>query len=114
MAGDVSFYLNGERVRLEDPSPDFLLIDDLQSPDVALTGAKKGRGQGGCGAYTCTLTGRSSHLLRELHSVVVTETEIRVGAAVTSGELTDALASLGERSPFRGIGAAVPPGVTFL
>jgi xanthine dehydrogenase/oxidase len=56
MTGSVTFYLNGERVVLDDPPPDLLLIDYLRSPDVALTGAKKGCGQGGCGACTVILS----------------------------------------------------------
>ncbi|QKW33214.1 molybdopterin-dependent oxidoreductase [Actinomadura sp. NAK00032] len=56
MTGSVTFYLNGERVVLDNPPPDLLLIDYLRSPDVALTGAKKGCGQGGCGACTVILS----------------------------------------------------------
>ena len=52
MASIVSFRLNGEVIALEDPPPELLLIDYLRSPDVGLTGAKKGCGQGGCGACT--------------------------------------------------------------
>jgi xanthine dehydrogenase/oxidase len=54
----VSFLLNGEPVSVENPSPDLLLIDYLRSPDVGLTGAKKGCGQGGCGACTVILSTR--------------------------------------------------------
>ncbi|HEX2052686.1 MAG TPA: molybdopterin cofactor-binding domain-containing protein [Actinomycetota bacterium] len=52
----VSFFLNGHRVVLDSPPPELLLIDYLRSPEVALTGAKKGCGQGGCGACTVILS----------------------------------------------------------
>src|SRR3954470_11965852 len=55
-SGSVSFFLNGEQVTVADPSPELLLIDYLRSPEVALTGAKKGCGQGGCGACTVILS----------------------------------------------------------
>ncbi|OLF14116.1 xanthine dehydrogenase [Actinophytocola xinjiangensis] len=58
MNASVTFLLNGEPVTVEDPSPDLLLIDHLRSPGVGLTGAKKGCGQGGCGACTVILTSR--------------------------------------------------------
>jgi xanthine dehydrogenase/oxidase len=53
---EVSFFLNGESVTIENPPPDMLLIDYLRSPDVALTGAKKPCGQGGCGGCTVILS----------------------------------------------------------
>src|SRR6186997_50481 len=67
MADTVSFFLNGEPVTLDNPPADLLLIDYLRSPAVGLTGAKKGCGQGGCGACTVLLstqdaaTGRVEH-----------------------------------------------------
>lgn len=52
----VKFFLNGEETTIENPSPDLLLIDYLRSEEVGLTGAKKGCGQGGCGACTVILS----------------------------------------------------------
>ena len=63
----VSFYLNGERVTVDNPSPDLLLIDYLRSPEVGLTGAKKGCGQGGCGACTVLLSSWDSGADRMEH-----------------------------------------------
>ena len=50
------FYVNGERHEIDDPDPRTLLLDYLRSPDVGLTGAKKGCGQGGCGCCTTMLS----------------------------------------------------------
>jgi xanthine dehydrogenase/oxidase len=60
MADSVSFILNGEPVTIDNPSPDLLLIDYLRDPEVGLTGAKKGCGQGGCGACTVVLSTRDA------------------------------------------------------
>jgi xanthine dehydrogenase/oxidase len=56
MADVLEFYLNGQLIELEDPPPDLLLLDFLRSPEVGLTGAKKGCGEGGCGACTVILS----------------------------------------------------------
>lgn len=56
MAKQVSFFLNGRPVTIEDPSPELLLIDYLRSPEVALAGPKKPCGQGGCGGCTVILS----------------------------------------------------------
>lgn len=55
-ADEVTFYLNGEPVTIEDPSPELLLIDYLRSPRVGLAGPKKACGQGGCGSCTVILS----------------------------------------------------------
>ena len=56
MNNSVSFFLNGEEITINNPSPDLLLLDYLRSDEVGLTGAKKGCGQGGCGACTVILS----------------------------------------------------------
>jgi xanthine dehydrogenase/oxidase len=56
MTNSIQFYLNGESVTVRNPDPDLLLIDYLRSPEVSLAGAKKGCGQGGCGACTVILS----------------------------------------------------------
>lgn len=56
MTNKVLFFLNSDPVVLENPSPDLMLIDFLRSPEVRLTGAKKGCGQGGCGSCTVILS----------------------------------------------------------
>jgi xanthine dehydrogenase/oxidase len=55
-SSDVTFFLNGRKVTIENPAPDLLLLDYLRSPEIGLTGAKKGCGQGGCGACTVVLS----------------------------------------------------------
>lgn len=52
----VSFYLNGLPVTVDNPDPKLLLIDYLRSAELSLAGAKKGCGQGGCGACTVILS----------------------------------------------------------
>src|SRR5215472_9806275 len=70
MTAAVSFFLNGDLVTIEDPSPSLLLIDYLRSPDVGLAGPKKPCGQGGCGGCTVILSswdGRE-HVHRAINS----------------------------------------------
>jgi xanthine dehydrogenase/oxidase len=52
MKNSVNFFLNGQPITIENPSPDLLLIDYLRSPEVGLSGPKKPCGQGGCGGCT--------------------------------------------------------------
>jgi xanthine dehydrogenase/oxidase len=54
--GNVVFFLNERKVTIENPAPDLVLLDYLRSPSVGLTGAKRGCGQGGCGACTVVLS----------------------------------------------------------
>ncbi|WP_192349910.1 molybdopterin cofactor-binding domain-containing protein [Algoriphagus sp. Y33] len=56
MNNTLSFFLNGKEVTIENPSTDQLLLDYLRSDEIGLVGAKKGCGQGGCGACTVILS----------------------------------------------------------
>lgn len=66
----MKFFLNGEEVTVEDPAPDLLLIDYLRSAEVGLTGAKKGCGEGGCGACTVILSRWDRALERVEHKAI--------------------------------------------
>ncbi|MFY0523543.1 molybdopterin cofactor-binding domain-containing protein [Archangium gephyra] len=70
MSKQVSFFLNGSAVTIEDPSPDLLLIDYLRSPEVALAGPKKPCGQGGCGGCTVILSGWNEKKGRAEHRAI--------------------------------------------
>lgn len=70
MAKQVSFFLNGRAVTIEDPSPDLLLIDYLRSPEVALAGPKKPCGQGGCGGCTVILSNWNEKKRRAEHRAI--------------------------------------------
>ncbi|MFL5345068.1 MAG: molybdopterin cofactor-binding domain-containing protein [Hyalangium sp.] len=70
MAKQVSFFLNGRSVTIEDPSPDLLLIDYLRSPEVALAGPKKPCGQGGCGGCTVILSNWNEKKHRAEHRAI--------------------------------------------
>ncbi|MEU6708565.1 molybdopterin cofactor-binding domain-containing protein [Streptomyces wuyuanensis] len=70
MANEVSFFLNGERVKISDPSPNLLLIDYLRSSEVGLTGAKKACGQGGCGSCTVILSQWDANEKKIVHRAI--------------------------------------------
>lgn len=55
-SSEVRFFLNERAVRVDNASPDALLIDYLRSPQVNLKGAKKSCGEGGCGACTVIIS----------------------------------------------------------
>ncbi|MBN1207593.1 MAG: molybdopterin-dependent oxidoreductase [Myxococcaceae bacterium] len=70
MARQVSFFLNGRAVTIDDPSPDLLLIDYLRSPEIALAGPKKPCGQGGCGGCTVILSNWNEKKRRAEHRAI--------------------------------------------
>ncbi|WPB82130.1 molybdopterin cofactor-binding domain-containing protein [Archangium violaceum] len=70
MTKQVSFFLNGRAVTIEEPSPDLLLIDYLRSPEVGLAGPKKPCGQGGCGGCTVILSNWNEKKNRAEHRAI--------------------------------------------
>ena len=50
----LEFYLNGTKIKLNDPYPQWTLLDFIRSQDD-LKGTKLGCGEGGCGACTVVL-----------------------------------------------------------
>lgn len=48
------FYLNGAKIELTNPNPQWTLLDFIRSQD-GLKGTKLGCGEGGCGACTVVL-----------------------------------------------------------
>jgi xanthine dehydrogenase/oxidase len=66
----LDFYLNGTRIEVTDPNPQWTLLDFIRSQH-GLKGTKLGCGEGGCGACTVVLqtlderegrNGRINHL----------------------------------------------------
>jgi len=64
------FYLNGERIVLDNPDPTMLLVDYLRSPSVGYTGTKIGCKEGGCGACTVMLSHYDRSAKRVVHRAV--------------------------------------------
>ncbi|KAF4949628.1 hypothetical protein FSARC_13421 [Fusarium sarcochroum] len=63
---DINFFVNGRRVTVKNPNPDWVLLDWIRAQD-SLKGTKLGCGEGGCGACTVVLQtaeagGRVRHL----------------------------------------------------
>lgn len=50
----LEFYLNGTKINLHNPNPQWTLLDFIRSQDD-LKGTKLGCGEGGCGACTVVL-----------------------------------------------------------
>jgi len=50
----LEFYLNGVRIELPEPNPQWTLLDFIRS-QYGLKGTKLGCGEGGCGACTVVL-----------------------------------------------------------
>jgi xanthine dehydrogenase/oxidase len=69
-ADKVSFWLNGDKVTLDNPDPTLLLLDYLRSPQVGLAGPKKGCGQGGCGACACILSEYDTAKQEPVHTAI--------------------------------------------
>jgi len=62
------FWLNGNKVVIQNPDPTVLLTDYLHS--IGLTGTKVGCGQGGCGACTVMLSQRDQATGTAVHRAV--------------------------------------------
>lgn len=96
----LEFYLNGTKIELSDPNPQWTLLDFIRSQH-GLKGTKLGCGEGGCGACTVVLQnldeskerkGRVKHLAVNacLFPLIGGETSPRDEGLLTSGaeELT--------------------------
>jgi xanthine dehydrogenase/oxidase len=100
---------------LSGPVAELLLLDWLRSPAVGLTGAKKGCGQGGCGACTVILSGVEQSSQAVVHRAInscLRPVCALGGAAIktiegTGGPRRPAPANLGHRTSFSR--APVPP-----
>ncbi|OTB01068.1 hypothetical protein M426DRAFT_323722 [Hypoxylon sp. CI-4A] len=51
---EIQFYVNGRHVTVQNPNPDWVLLDWIRAQD-SLKGTKLGCGEGGCGACTVVL-----------------------------------------------------------
>lgn len=67
-SAELVFWLNGEKVVIENPDPTILLTDYLHS--VGLTGTKLGCWQGGCGACTVMISHRDPSTGQAVHRPV--------------------------------------------
>jgi xanthine dehydrogenase/oxidase len=56
----LEFYLNGTRIQLSDPNPQWTLLDFIRSQH-GLKGTKLGCGEGGCGACTVVIQTLDAH-----------------------------------------------------
>src|SRR5690349_16045706 len=66
----LTFYMNGEEVILNNPNPDWTLLDFIRSR-YGFKGTKLGCGEGGCGACTVVLQSVESHDSKKLKHVAV-------------------------------------------
>ncbi len=70
MTQQVRFFVNGKERAIDNPDPTELLVNWLRSPDVGLTGTKKGCAQGGCGACTVMLSRWDDTTGRVVHEAI--------------------------------------------
>lgn len=61
----LEFFLNGTKIILENPNPEWTLLDFVRSQD-GLKGTKLGCGEGGCGACTVVLQVNNKGTIRHL------------------------------------------------
>lgn len=64
------FYMNGKEVLLENPNPDWTLLDFIRSQHGS-KGTKLGCGEGGCGACTVVLQSLDSKNTTRLRHIAV-------------------------------------------
>lgn len=66
----LEFYMNGKEVLLENPNPDWTLLDFIRSRHES-KGTKLGCGEGGCGACTVVLQSVDSKNTTRLRHIAV-------------------------------------------